>query len=364
MALSFATRVVRWQREHGRTGLPWQSEREPYRVWLSEVMLQQTQAQTVIPYFGAFLKRFPSVQDLASAEADEVMALWSGLGYYSRARHLHAGAQAVVREHAGAFPRTAQELETLPSIGPSTAAAIASFCFDERVSIFDGNVQRLISRFLGFNGDLAQAQQLRELKTLAQSLVPSSKNAGHMPAYTQGLMDLGATVCMPRQAHCERCPMATDCRARASGEPLALPRKTKTLKRSSASWWLLWLHLPAASGLGERTALLRRPSKGIWSALHAPLVFEGETAWSAWSAEHPKLALLVSEQSATLHKLTHRDLHLHHVRVGAKNADQERKLNQLAEAAGARWFDREAACALGLPAPVRAWLEQPQPVLL
>ncbi|HEX5390341.1 MAG TPA: helix-hairpin-helix domain-containing protein, partial [Burkholderiaceae bacterium] len=175
-------RLVAWQRTHGRSHLPWQHTRDPYRVWLSEIMLQQTQVVTVLGYYERFLARCPTVADLAAAPADEVMALWSGLGYYSRARNLHACAQQVVARFGGVFPSTSAELQTLPGIGPSTAAAIAAFCFGERISIMDGNVKRVLSRALGFDRDLAQAANERALSALAQALVPADASHDDMIA--------------------------------------------------------------------------------------------------------------------------------------------------------------------------------------
>src|SRR5688500_254199 len=163
----FSSRIVRWQESHGRNSLPWQNTRDPYRVWLSEIMLQQTQVATVLDYYTRFLQRFPKVANLAAAEPDEVLGLWSGLGYYSRARNLHRCAQDVVRLHGGEFPRTAALLQTLPGIGPSTAAAIASFCFSERVAILDGNVKRVLTRVTAFAGDLSSGAQERALWAVA-----------------------------------------------------------------------------------------------------------------------------------------------------------------------------------------------------
>ena len=200
----FASRVVRWQASHGRSSLPWQDTRDPYRVWLSEIMLQQTQVATVLGYYARFLDRFPDVRALAAAPQDEVLGLWSGLGYYSRARNLHRCAQDVVALHGGEFPRSAELLQTLPGIGRSTAAAIASFCFGERVAILDGNVKRVLTRVLGFGEDLASAANERRLWDQAQALVP--ERGEDMPAYTQGMMDLGATVCTPRKPRCLFCP--------------------------------------------------------------------------------------------------------------------------------------------------------------
>ncbi|MEY4734334.1 MAG: A/G-specific adenine glycosylase, partial [Pseudomonadota bacterium] len=234
----FARHMVDWQRQYGRQSLPWQNTRDPYRVWLSEIMLQQTQVSTVLDYFARFLERFPDVAALAAAEQDDVLALWSGLGYYSRARNMHRCAQDVMARFGGAFPQDAQALQTLPGIGRSTAAAIAAFCFHERVAILDGNVKRVLSRVLGYGDDLAVAKNEKRLWDIAQELLPGK--SVDMPRYTQSLMDLGATVCLSRKVQCEACPVAAMCQAKAQGEPLAYPVKTRKLKRSSATLWLLW----------------------------------------------------------------------------------------------------------------------------
>ena len=233
LASSFANEIVRWQQSHGRNSLPWQNTRDPYRVWLSEIMLQQTQVATVLAYYDRFLQRFPRVDDLAAASEDDVMSLWSGLGYYSRARNLHRCAQDVMALHKGQFPASAEQLQTLPGIGRSTAAAIASFCFGERVAILDGNVKRVLTRVLGFSGDLAQVAQERALWSLATELLPHEDLAQAMPRYTQGLMDLGATICTGRQPKCLLCPVQALCRGRAQGNPEQYPVKTRKLKRSA-----------------------------------------------------------------------------------------------------------------------------------
>lgn len=314
---AIATPLVRWQRVHGRHGLPWQATRDPYRVWLSEVMLQQTQVVTVLGYFDRFLRRFPDVAALAAAPLDDVLALWSGLGYYSRARNLHRCAQAVVAAHGGRFPPTAVQLQSLPGIGPSTAAAIASFCFGERVSIFDGNVKRVLARVLAFDGDLAEARANRALWALADRLVPQT--SADMPAYTQGLMDLGATVCAPREPACADCPLRPDCRAQAAGRQRELPRKSRTLKRSARSSWALWLRVAG------HTWLQQRPPQGIWAGLWAWPLVDDEAAldgltdalFAASGAAAPRLR---AERLAPFeHVLTHLDwtFHLHRLSLPA-----------------------------------------------
>ncbi len=342
IAKEFAPALVRWQRAHGRSQLPWQTTRDPYRVWLSEIMLQQTQVSTVLGYYARFLERFPSVADLAAAEPDEVLGLWSGLGYYSRARNLHRCAQAVVQVHGGQFPRSSELLLRLPGIGPSTAAAIASFCFDERAAILDGNVKRVLTRVLGFGGDLARSAAEKELLACAQALLP--RRASDMPAYTQGLMDLGATVCLPRQPQCLRCPMQALCIGRQEGSPERYPVKSRRLKRSSAALWLLW-----AVRADGAVWLQRRPDAGIWGGLYCLPVFESA---AALDAQLQACGLRERELLAPfLHVLTHRDLHLHPVRVRAKKA--------MPAGLDGQWVGPQDWPALGLPAPVRKLLLQP-----
>ena len=211
----FGKTVVAWQRRHGRNALPWQNTRDPYRVWLSEIMLQQTQVVTVLGYYERFLARWPRVTDLAAATLDEVLAQWAGLGYYSRARNLHACARVVAELHGGEFPATAAGLQTLPGIGRSTAAAIAAFCFGERVAILDGNVKRVLGRVLAFDGDLASSAAEKKLWDRATELLPERD----VDRYTQGLMDLGATVCTARSPDCLLCPVQPLCRAQKAGDP-------------------------------------------------------------------------------------------------------------------------------------------------
>ncbi|MDD2925908.1 A/G-specific adenine glycosylase, partial [Rhodoferax sp.] len=198
----FALTLVHWQLAHGRHDLPWQNTQDPYRVWLSEIMLQQTQVVTVQDYFSRFVERFPDISSLARASLDEVLALWSGLGYYSRARNMHRCAQQVMQMHDGVFPRSAAQLQTLSGIGPSTAAAIASLCFGERVAILDGNVKRVLTRYLGFDADLALSANERRLWQEATRLLPLRDLSTTMPSYTQAVMDLGATVCTARKPDC------------------------------------------------------------------------------------------------------------------------------------------------------------------
>jgi A/G-specific adenine glycosylase len=338
---SLASAVVRWQRTHGRHDLPWQGTRDPYRVWLSEVMLQQTQVSTVLDYYARFLARFPTVQDLAAAPQDDVLALWSGLGYYSRARNLHRCAQAVVTAHGGQFPNNAQLLETLPGIGRSTAAAIAAFCFGQRVAILDGNVKRVLSRALGFDGDLAVAAEEKRLWAMAQTLLP----ARGVEAYTQGLMDLGATLCTTRAPACERCPLAPFCVANATGRQQQFPVKSKRLKRGQRSNALLLLRQD------ERLWLVQRPDKGVWAAMWSLPEFADVEALNAASVAWPGQG---KWQAAFSHALTHFEWTLQ-VLFWELPATKKLTAKVLGTEAlqGGRWVTQDEALAMSLPAPVR-----------
>jgi A/G-specific adenine glycosylase len=337
---TFAQRLVHWQLVHGRHDLPWQQNRDPYRVWLSEIMLQQTQVSTVMGYFQRFLEQFPTVNALANAHQDEVLGLWSGLGYYSRARNLHRCAQQVVTEFGGIFPADVQALQTLPGIGPSTAAAIASLCFELPVAILDGNVKRVLTRFLGFDHDLSVSAHEKQLWQLAQQALPTK--TADMPSYTQGLMDLGATLCTHRRPDCGRCPMQADCVALAEQRPEHYPVKTRKLKRTAQSLWLLC----AVTQAGD-VWLQQRPDKGVWASLFTQALFESEEALTA--AVPVSLRHGLRSESAFVHVLTHKDLHLHAVHL---------RLEKPVPLGAGAWFAADKWPAMGLPAPVRKLLER------
>ena len=254
---SFAARLIAWQKAHGRHDLPWQNTRDPYRIWLSEIMLQQTQVTTVIPYYGRFVAALPDVRALAAAPLGEVLQLWSGLGYYRRAHLLHRAARIVAAEHAGLFPVDAQTLATLPGIGRSTAAAIAVFARGERGAILDGNVKRVLARHEGVDGYPGDAPVERMLWQHAEALLP----ARDIEIYTQALMDLGATVCLRARPHCAQCPVADDCVARREDRIAELPaaRPRKPLPQRAVGVLLIERH-------GE-VLLERRPATGIWAGL-------------------------------------------------------------------------------------------------
>ncbi len=261
-----AKRLVTWQRQYGRHHLPWQQTRDPYHVWLSEIMLQQTQVTTVRDYYQRFLEQFPSVRDLALADIDTVLSRWAGLGYYARARNLHACAQAVVRDWGGEFPRCAQDLQTLPGIGPSTAAAIAAFCYGEQAAILDGNVKRVLARHFGIDDDVSQTRTINKLWAIARQELPDARQITQAPdtmaRYTQGLMDLGATVCVRRKPLCKKCPLQATCIAYRDNLTDVLPFKAvKTrARRIEELQFFLIRH-------DDHILLQKRPPKGIWGGL-------------------------------------------------------------------------------------------------
>ena len=254
----FSERVLTWYDQYGRKDLPWQRDINPYRVWVSEIMLQQTQVRTVIPYFERFMARFPRVQDLADAPVDEVLHLWTGLGYYARARNLHRTARAVCEQHGGEFPVGVAGLESLPGIGRSTAGAIASIAQGQWAAILDGNVKRVLARHHAVAGWPGESRVLNTLWSLAEEHTPQQRTAD----YTQAIMDLGATVCTRSKPACDTCPLAADCTARATGSqaehPGRKPRKALPVRET------VFLILRDADG---HVLLQKRPANGIWGGL-------------------------------------------------------------------------------------------------
>ncbi|GAB4215346.1 MAG: A/G-specific adenine glycosylase [Rhodoferax sp.] len=341
-----APALLAWHRVHGRQDLPWQHPREPYPVWLSEIMLQQTQVATVRDYFARFMARFPSVHALAAAPLDDVLALWSGLGYYSRARNLHRCAQTVVARWGGVFPRQAAQLQTLPGIGRSTAAAIAALCFGERVAILDGNVRRVLARYLALAHDLRATAPAQALWQCATDLLPTEDLADTMPRYTQAIMDLGATVCMPRKPACPRCPLRAHCRAHALGTPEAFPVRAPRPLRPTESLWLLW-----AQRTDGAVWLQQRPASGIWAGLYVVPIFDAQTnlekRWQLLKQEQSNAQR--SDLCVMPHALTHKQLLLHPCQVTGLTA-------QAPLPTPGAWVAADQWPRLGLPAPIRKLL--------
>jgi len=342
----FAARLIAWQARHGRRDLPWQQTRDPYRIWLSEIMLQQTQVTTVLGFYARFLDRFPSVASLAQASLDEVMPLWAGLGYYARARNLHACAQAVCTQHDGSFPTNARALGELPGIGPSTAAAIAAFCFDERAAILDGNVKRVLARHFGIEGDPAGAAVEQRLWSLARDLLPPA--ARDMPAYTQAVMDLGATLCTRAAPRCPACPVQASCVAHRDGRVAQLPtpriRKAAVLRHAHM---LILLH-------GDHVLLQQRPPTGLWGGLLTPPQFDSPAALHAAVAQLTGAAMASREMPARRHAFTHFTLEfVPHLVVLPSTALH-------AADAALCWKQLAHAGELAVPAPIRTLLRDLQ----
>ncbi|OZI27395.1 A/G-specific adenine glycosylase [Bordetella genomosp. 7] len=343
--MDFASRIVAWQRSHGRHGLPWQGTQDPYRIWLSEIMLQQTQVATVIPYYQRFLERFPDVSALAAASQDEVMPYWAGLGYYARARNLHRCAQAVVNEWNGRFPPTAQQIATLPGIGRSTAAAIAAFAYGERAPILDGNVKRVFTRHFGIAGDPARRDVEQSLWALAEAQVAAAPRLD-MAAYTQGLMDLGATLCTRGKPDCGHCPLADTCVARREGRQAELPTPKTRKAIPERQTGMLVLQRDGA------ILLHLRPSPGIWGGLWSLPEFEAGSDPAQAVQRLGLQPLRRYELAAFAHTFTHYRLHIKPWYVPVQPAAS------LAEPGPAqRWAGAADLPGMALPAPVRKLID-------
>jgi len=362
----FGARVVTWQRKHGRHDLPWQNTRDPYRIWLSEIMLQQTQVSAVIGYYERFVSRLPTVAALAAAPSDEVMALWAGLGYYSRARNLHRCAMQVMSEHGGAFPTDPAVLATLPGIGRSTAAAVAAFSAGVRSPILDGNVKRVFARYFGIHGHPGERAIETRMWQLAEQALPAPgpAQADDMVAYTQGMMDLGATLCTRGRPGCladaKACPLSADCVARRDGLTAVLPTPKPRAAIPERSTVMLMIRR------GREVLLRLRPDSGVWGGLWSlpemPVVsvpFDAEAAEddalvqaAAWG--QPQRAAFVGELT---HVFTHFRLLIRAIRVDMAGDTAGDMRGDMPGSADARWLSLDDLDALGTPAPVRKLLE-------
>jgi A/G-specific adenine glycosylase len=339
----FGRRVIEWQRHHGRHDLPWQRNRDPYAVWVSEIMLQQTQVATVIPYYERFLARFPDVAALARAQEDAVLQLWSGLGYYSRARNLHRAAQLLASRYDRRFPRDAQSIAELPGVGRSTAAAIAALAFGVRAPILDGNVKRVLCRAFGIDGDPGSSTTLRELWVLAEGLLP----AHDIEAYTQGLMDLGATVCVRRTPKCGICPLRSDCVALQLGRIDELPRTRTRPPRPQRSVAMLVLRHASC------VLLEKRPAAGIWGGLWCFPESDLDADLESLCAQRFGAVLVRVVPLAPLeHGFTHFRLRIHPLCIDVGRLSAAR-----AAEPGALWLSVDEARAAAIPSPVRKLLE-------
>ena len=341
----FSQRVLAWFDRYGRTDLPWQVDPIPYRVWVSEIMLQQTQVATVIPYYRRFMARFPDVQALADAEQDQVLHHWSGLGYYARARNLHAAARIIRDRHAGRFPGDLEALLALPGIGRSTAGAILALSSGQRHSILDGNVKRVLARFHAIAGWPGQAAVQKALWALAEQYTPDTRVA----AYTQAMMDLGATVCTRANPACDRCPLQADCEARAGGRatdyPSPRPRKALPLRKTR----MLLLRNAAGEILLER-----RPPAGIWGGLWSfPELAPGDRLEAGCIERLGCEVQLVDEWHAIRHSFSHFQLQITPVL-----ATTDERSAVVMEGREWLWYKPDSRDELGFAAPVERLLQR------
>lgn len=344
MSNAFAANLLDWFEAHGRHDLPWQTDPTAYRVWVSEIMLQQTQVATVIPYYQRFMTEFPGVDDLAAASIDRVLHLWSGLGYYARARNLHKAARIMAEEFGGLFPDTIEALQALPGIGRSTAGAIVSLAYDRPATILDGNVKRILARYHaveGWPGTTAVANQLWQL---AEASTPRRQSA----AYTQAIMDLGATLCTRRQPACSVCPLVADCCAANMGNPHGFPTVRPKRKRPTRHQSVIVAQRDDGAVLLER-----RPASGVWGGLWSFPELAPDDQAEAWSeARLGSQPLRVQKLAALNHTFTHFDLVLEPVLIAVAPAAVMDRPDWL-------WYKlgSNSPQAVGLPAPVRTLLD-------
>jgi A/G-specific adenine glycosylase len=338
---SIAPRLLAWHAKSGRHGLPWQQDRSAYRVWVSEIMLQQTQVATVIPYFARFMQRFPDVCALADAPPDEVLHLWTGLGYYARARNLHRAAQLIRDRHDGRFPTGLDAVMELPGVGRSTAGAILAISAGARHPILDGNVKRVLARFYAVDGAPDESATIEKLWRLAEDNTPSRNVA----TYTQAIMDLGATLCTRAKPRCEACPIESDCRARIEGRQDELPaakRKRAVRKRKTA--------VMLVARRESEVLLVQRPPSGIWGGLWCLPEFEHRDAAAMYAANTLTSATLVRTPLPDIeHSFTHFDLVITPVVATCRGEAAVHEGNTL-------WYDLTQPARVGLPAPIKTLL--------
>lgn len=333
----FAPALLSWFDRHGRKHLPWQQDTTPYRVWVSEIMLQQTQVATVIPYYQRFMVRFPDVQALAAAPIDEVLHLWTGLGYYARARNLHRAAQTIVAESGGEFPRTLEAVEALPGIGRSTAGAILALSRGQRHPILDGNVKRVLTRCFGVAGFPGEQKIERELWTLADACTPADRVAN----YTQAIMDLGATLCVRSRPLCPMCPMQEFCVARIEGLQAVLPTPRPRKERPQRTAYAVLALRDDGSVLLEK-----RPPAGIWGGLWTFPQFDDRDSALAWARSQSMATAASQDMGPYSHSFTHFDLTLHPIVLRVA-----RMPLAVAEAQRHCWYDPRQPAQIGLAKP-------------
>ncbi|MHB1947403.1 MAG: A/G-specific adenine glycosylase [Gammaproteobacteria bacterium] len=341
---TFQRAILNWFDQHGRKDLPWQENKTPYRVWVSEIMLQQTQVSTVITYFSRFMARFPDIQSLAAADEDEVLHLWTGLGYYTRARNLLRTAKMIVAQ--GDFPNELGELEKLPGIGRSTAGAILAIAFEKRAAILDGNVKRVLTRFTATTTWPGDKKIHDQLWATAETLTPSTRVAD----YTQAMMDLGATVCTRGKPRCEQCPLMKNCLAYSQGIanqlPTSKPKKTLPVRKTS---WLILLN-------DNKVLLEKRPPTGIWGGLWSLPQIEGTLTKNDLKKHSHRFQCEIDSihsQDTFRHTFSHFHLEISPIIILIKKAK-----HKLMEDAQQIWYNLDNPAVIGLPAPAKQLLEK------
>lgn len=340
----FAKQLLNWFDKHGRHDLPWQHPRTPYRVWLSEIMLQQTQVATVIPYFEKFLRTFSDLKSLASAELDNVVALWAGLGYYTRARNLHRTAKICIEIHNGELPNSIEELIALPGIGRSTAAAILSQAHNKPFAILDGNVKRTLSRYFGITGWPGSPAVEKILWDLSESVLPDKRNAD----YTQAIMDFGATLCTRSNPRCLECPFNKSCIAYIENRVAELPQKKPGKKIPTRHTVMLVLLSD-----DNKVLLSRRPAKGVWSGMWSlPEVLKTEDAELLLQQVAKNTNTEGSEITEFQHTFSH-----YHLMIKPYCWRDLRAKHRIAGQDDFRWLPMTELATVGLPAPVKKLLE-------
>lgn len=347
----FSESLLKWFEQYGRKDLPWQHPKSAYRVWISEVMLQQTQVKTVIPYFTRFIERFPNVQTLSLASEDEVLKYWAGLGYYRRARALHQTAQIITNQLNQEFPQKLDELCKLPGIGMSTAAAIASLAFNQPTAILDGNVKRVLSRYFLIAGDSTKSQTERQLWNIAHQCMPLS----HCAEYTQAIMDLGATCCTPKHPQCHMCPLNHSCTAFLKQVVDEYPMKKKRASLPNKQHRFLLLY--------DQEGLLyfkKRPPTGIWGGLWSLIELEMDQCVKNYLETQYQLQVEHEQELMRLkHTFTHFHLHMHVVAVRCQTMT-----TSIAEKNREGWFTTNEIEDLGLPQPIKKVLKEGLPMFL
>ncbi|HEX3837941.1 MAG TPA: A/G-specific adenine glycosylase [Steroidobacteraceae bacterium] len=346
-AQHFGQALIAWQATHGRHDLPWQQDRTPYRVWVSEIMLQQTQVATVIGYFGRFMARFPDPASLAAASIDEVLHLWTGLGYYARGRNLHRAAIRIRDEFGGRFPTQFEAVESLPGIGRSTAGAILALSQGQRFAIMDGNVRRVLSRWFGIDGNPIDRATTDLLWNRAQECTPRTQ----VETYTQAIMDMGATLCTRRNPLCMHCPVSDQCVARITGRQHELPpTKSKRAIRRARHTHMVLAQRPDGSVL-----LRQRPPAGIWGGLWAAPAFDSADEALGFAAEN--LAGEPIKLPPIQHAFTHFDLTITPWLVRC-NDRAVPGTSAVMDAPDSLWYNAREPASVGLPAPMKSLLER------